>query len=122
MPQQTLNEKAFALQESVALPDTSNWCLGDSITARKAVKELNAALVESLTTIKSHNGLIMITIAHLIMEPLAKVAAQYPKLDIFSSEGYQTIALFFAVNYDPTIYHFLRYEVPVPRFKTRRFA
>lgn len=122
MTKQTLNEKAHALQESVALPDASNWCLGAYPSAPKAIKELNASLVESLNQIKAINGIMMGTVGNLIMNSLAKVAKKYPELEIFNSEGFQTIALFFAVNYEPTMYHFLRYELSVPKTIARKTA
>lgn len=110
MTQQTLNEKSHALQESVALPDASNWCLGNYPTAPDAIKNLNESLTESLAQIKAVNGMTWGTIRKMIMDSLIKVAKKYPELEIFNSEGFQTIALFFAVNYSPTIYDFLRYQ------------
>ncbi|MDD2892548.1 MAG: hypothetical protein PHF20_01345 [Halothiobacillaceae bacterium] len=107
----TLREKKNELWNSVALPTNEDWqLLCDEGKSAVLIEKLNAILVSVLKGCKEGSYETWGAIALAIFKPIDKLAEENPDADISSSEGSGIIALFFAINYDPTIYSFLRYR------------
>ncbi|WP_046481627.1 hypothetical protein [Pseudomonas veronii] len=107
----TLREKQAALRDTVALPTADDWQLliDDSATKEVLIKRLNAVLVAALEFAKGGGLITWGQIGEKIFPALARIESEYPNSGISDSEGYQTVARFFGVNYSPEIYDFLRY-------------
>lgn len=109
----TLDQKAAALLETIALPSAENWSL--LVTGEKeteVVAALNAALVE---TLKAYKDSLADTgerrdIADMLRPRLAALDKKYPDAGLCDSEASLTIARFFALNLDVSLYNFFRYE------------
>lgn len=107
----TLSEKQAALRDTLALPTADDWQLliDDSATKELLVKRLNAVLVAALEFAKGDALTTWGQIGEKIFPALSRIESEYPNSGISDSEGYQTVARFFGVNYSPEIYDFLRY-------------
>lgn len=103
---QTLSEKENALLLTVALPENDDWRLLEGND--EVVNELNEVLVAALEYAKAEER-TWGDIAEQIFPQLAKLNARHPKLGILESDGYTTVARFFAVNLNTAIYDYLRY-------------
>jgi hypothetical protein len=110
----TLSQKHEALRETIAVPEDQDWQLlvADDAKRRAIVAELNDALVSALEAVKalppqSTWG----DIASEIASRLDPLEAKYPNTGISDSEGHATVASFFALNWEPAMYDFLRYRV-----------
>ncbi len=108
----TLQEKKEVLRFTVAMPTADNWqLLSESVDEKTIVIEkANAILLKVLEGCKASSYATWGGIARAIFEPMDELAAKYPDAGLTDSEASHTIALFFALNYDPTIYNFLRYR------------
>lgn len=108
----TLQEKEKALRSTVAMPTADNWqLLTDNADEKTVVVEkANAILLKVLEDCKASTYTTWGEIAQAVFEPMEKLAVKYPDAGLTDSEANQTIALFFTLNYDPTIYNFLRYR------------
>ncbi|WP_274644132.1 hypothetical protein [Pseudomonas serbica] len=103
---QTLSEKENALLLTVALPDNDDWRLPEGND--EVIKELNEVLVAALEFAKAGDR-TWGDIAEEIFPALAKLDAKHSKLGILESDGYTTVARFFAINLNTAIYDYLRY-------------
>ncbi|MFC6478609.1 hypothetical protein ACFQDN_21830 [Pseudomonas asuensis] len=105
----TLSEQA-ELRLTVALPTADDWQLlvDDKETKEQLVNRLNAVLVAALEFAKRDDS-TWGQISEEIFPALFKLDAEFPNAGIRDSEGYLTVARFFAVNYSPAMYDFLRY-------------
>lgn len=111
----TLSEKEEELLETVALPGVDDWQLLDPDDEEREVieaivAELNAVLVDALEFAKREKPTFG-EIGKRVYSQIALIDAKYPEYGVTDSEGCQTIARFFAVNYHPAIYDFLRYHL-----------
>ena len=100
----TLAEKQALLHATIALPSANEWLLSG-----KVVYELNDMLLTALSDIEASPR----TYGEIKMRldgRVNSICRNNPDLDIDNSEVRETIALFFALNHDVAIYHFLRYE------------
>jgi hypothetical protein len=110
----TLSQKHKALRDTVAVPDDQDWQLlvADDAERRAIVAELNDALVSALEAVKAlPTQSTWGDIASEISSRLDPLEAKYPNAGISDSEGHATIATFFALNWQPAMYDFLRYRV-----------
>lgn len=108
----TLQEKEKALRSTVAMPTADNWQLLSENADEKTIviEEANAILLNVLEGCKASTYTTWGEIVRAIFEPMDKLASKYPDAGLTDSEASQTIALFFALNYDPAIFNFLRYR------------
>jgi hypothetical protein len=108
----SLREKEKQLFETVAMPDKKDWrLLSDDPQEQVIVMEkANAILVEVLDDCKAGKYKTWGQISNAIYQPIDKLNQEYPDSGLNDSEACQTIALFFSVNFNPTIYHFLRHR------------
>jgi hypothetical protein len=103
----TLSEKEQSLRKSVALPTADDWKL--FIKDDSLIDQLNAALVESLSEVKASQSITFGAIEKIVYGRLNAIAKDYPEAGLSDSEASQTVARFFAVNYSPKLYDFLRH-------------
>lgn len=111
----TLSEKEEELLETVALPGVDDWQLLDPDDEEREVieaivAELNAVLVDALELAKQEKTTFG-EIGKRVYSQIALIHAKYPERGVTDSEARQTVARFFAVNYHPAIYDFLRYHI-----------
>jgi hypothetical protein len=108
----TLNEKLRALRDTVGVPTSDNWRLleDNPVKNKQIVDQLNAALLETLEYCKNKEGKTNKMIGQHLQARILPIAQAHPHADIFSSEASITIALFFAANYSPSIYDYLRHR------------
>lgn len=105
----TLAEKESTLLATVALPTAQDWQLvGELHIHEEVLASANRILAEVLEGCKASKYLVWGQIAEAIYKPLAKLEQEY-NVGLVDSEGCQTVARFFGVNYTPAIYEFLRY-------------
>jgi hypothetical protein len=111
----TLTEKEEQLLETVALPGVDDWQLldpddEDREEIEAIVAELNAVLVGALEFAKLEKTTFG-EIGKRVYSQIDLIQAKYPERGVKDSEARQTVARFFAVNYSPVIYDFLRYYI-----------
>lgn len=111
MPTLTLSDKRNQLLTTVAMPTNDDWelLLDDEREIAVVIEKANAILVRVLEQAKEGAYLVQSEIALAIFDSMDKLNAEYPDAGLTDSEACRTIALFFALNYDPTIYEYLRY-------------
>ena len=107
----TLSAKEALLSNTVALPTCNDWQLliDHTGTNELVVNKLNAALVAVLEKAKSNGYKTwghMLNDMHKRILPIWK---RYPHAGIYDSEGKQTMARFFVINYDTSMYQFIRF-------------
>jgi len=104
---QSITEKERGLRDTVAMPQASDWqLLSDNPSV---LIELNTVLINALHFAKSGTDVTFGEVAEQIFPALALIDQKYPDNGVTDSEGYLTVARFFAINYSPAIYDFLRY-------------
>ena len=104
---QSISEKEKSLRDTVAMPLASDWQL---ISENPSVLiELNTVLIHALHFAKSKADITFGEIAEQIFPALAVIDNKYPGNGVTDTEGYLTVARFFAINYSPAIYDYLRY-------------
>ncbi|WP_426158109.1 hypothetical protein [Pseudomonas sp. TSRC2-2] len=104
---QSITEKEKSLWDTVAMPQASDWqLLSDNPSV---LIELNTVLINALHFAKSGTDVTFGEVAEQIFPALAVIDKKYPDSGVTDSEGYLTVARFFAINYSPAIYDFLRY-------------
>lgn len=110
----TLTQKQEALRSTVAVPEDQDWQLlvQDESKRRAIVAELNDALVEALEVAKAQppHTYLWGDLAKDISSRIEPLEAKYPDAGISDSEGRATVARFFALNWEPAMYDFLRYR------------
>ena len=105
-PDQTISGKEQLLKSTVAMPEATDWrLLADSPAA---LADLDAMLVSALQFAKSGEA-TWGDIANQIFPALEVIGQKYPELGITDSEVHETIARFFAINFAPAMYEFMRY-------------
>lgn len=106
----TLSEKQAELRRTVGIPTADDWHLieDNEETAKLLLSELNAVLVAALELAKSGCA-TWGQIADEVFPKLADIEVKYQNPSILDSEGYVTVARFFALNYSPAMYDYLRY-------------
>jgi hypothetical protein len=108
----TLLEKEDALMETVAMPTVEDWqpYFGDYVR-QDIVDRANEILVDTLTWTKAQQkkkqGVTWGKIGERIYGPIHELEAEV-HVGLTDSEGYMTVARFFAINLDPSMYRFLR--------------
>ncbi len=107
----TLDRKFMNLRRSVAMPTQDNWqlLLDDPKEIKHVIGLLNAQLLIVLNKAKADVYTVSGQLHRDLMKRMTTIARKYPHAGIFDSEGKQTMALFFALNYDATIYDYIRY-------------
>lgn len=108
----TLSAKEARLRNTVALPNRDDWQLliEDKAKEACAVADLNAVLVCVLERAKTKKYQTWGTLRADLHKRMRVVTRRYPRGGIFDSEGRLTMARFFAVNYDISIYDFIRFD------------
>ena len=106
-----LDTKIMRLPKTVAIPTESNWQLliEDPKEIKHVVGLLNAQLLIVLEKAKAGKYKTDGKLHHDLTRRMLRIADRHHDAGIFDSEGKQTMALFFAVNYEPTIYDYIRY-------------
>lgn len=107
----TLDRKFMNLRRSVAMPTQDNWqlLLDDPKEIKHVIGLLNAQLLIVLEKAKADKYKQDGALYRDLMKRMKTIACVHPDAGIFDSEGKQTMALFFALNYDVTIYNYIRY-------------
>ncbi len=110
----TLSDKEAALRTSVAMPTAGDWQLLSRSEAETAtvIERANAALSQVLARLKNHEFRVLGDAGLVLFHELDAIANDYPDSGLLDSEGMQTIARFFSVNYDPSVYDFFRSYSP----------
>lgn len=113
MKELTLTEKEDGLKSTVAMPTASDWCLycDDPKKASVVISELNGALLCALTKAKSNKCKTWHDIGKAISDAITPISEKYQDVVVSNSEMSSTVARFFGVNYCPTIYNYVRYDV-----------
>lgn len=106
-PPLLLTAKENSLRDTVALPQACDWRLLQDNPV--VVGELNTVLVLALNYAKASESVTWGMIAEQIYPHFIRINKKYPGHGVLDSEAYQTIARFFAVNYSPALYDFLRF-------------
>jgi hypothetical protein len=104
----TLREKEKQLWETVALPGEDDWELLNDENNSAIIVEANAILVKVLELCKSGAFSTWGDIAKAVYTPLSELEERY-EAGLLDSEGRQTVARFFGINYNPAMYDYLRY-------------
>jgi hypothetical protein len=104
----TLSEKEAQLRDTVALPTEDDWQLLKEEQNAAIVDEANAILVKVLELCKRGTYSTWGDIARAVYTPLGELEERY-EAGLLDSEGRQTVARFFGVNYTPAMYDYLRY-------------
>lgn len=106
----TLSEKLDSLQATVAFPTVEDYgLLGyDEPMKEQLAQLINATMARVLEEAKA-GQMVYGEIASKVYGPLAELAARYQTVGLSDSETYRAVALFWAVNLCPDIYHFMRY-------------
>lgn len=104
----SLSAKREALRESVSLPTLEEW--GLVCGTQQLVDEVNAVLLRGLDALRA--GEIQGKVRYRLFEELVLVHQSNKAACVLDSEGMSAIAAFFAVNYDPALYDFMRYYSP----------
>jgi hypothetical protein len=110
-PTHTLHK---ALRATIAVPEDLDWQLlvADEAERRAIVAEQNGALVSALEAVKElPTQSTWGDIASRISSRIDPIEVKYPNAGISDSEGHATIANFFALNWEPAMYDFLRYRM-----------
>jgi signal transduction histidine kinase len=102
-----LKEKLESLQQTTAFPTKEDYQF--LIDSNTLVKEVNSILEKALEEAKATSLITYEMIAKSVFVPLLNLDKEYPKAGLFDSEAKQAIALFFVINFDPTIYSYFRY-------------
>jgi hypothetical protein len=107
-----LSEKEESLRATVAFPTVSDWQLsGDDENVKQAlVSQLNREMERTLQELKDGILVTWGEVATALYSRIDRIAAHHPLAGIKDSEGSETMARFFAVNYEPAIYDFIRYR------------
>lgn len=104
----SLAAKREALRASVSLPTLEEW--GLVCGTQQLVDELNAVLLRGLHALRA--GELQGKVRYRLFEELVLVHQANKAACLLDSEGMSAIAAFFAVNYDPSLYDFMRYYSP----------
>lgn len=94
----------------VTMPGVDDWqLLGDSDEANQALtNELNAVLNEVLTTAK-RGGFTPLRLAESLFPKIEHLDNEHPNFGILDTEAREAMASFFADNFDPATYHYVRW-------------
>lgn len=103
----TLSEKQNLLAATVALPTSRDWQL--LVDDYQLVESLNTVLAQTLADAKAGKHASWEQIGAAVFGQIQAFVDKFPDAGILDSEGYLTVSRFFAVNYDPAMYNFLRY-------------
>ena len=109
----TLQEKFHALWEDVAFPTSQDyaWRGGDLITRDLLTESVNQILAEALAEVKKVGVKIgFADRAHLLAFRLRELEIRYPNYGLCDSKVDAAIALFWALNWCPASYHFMRFQ------------
>jgi hypothetical protein len=106
----TLDEKEEQLLSTVGIPTWHDWQLLEDDAAEMAIiiEKANKILLSVLEDCQTH-GRCWGEIMKAIYGPLNQLAREYPRAGLEDSEARQTVARFFALNYQLEIYDYLRY-------------
>jgi len=108
----TLTQTQNELRNTIAVADNRDFQLltTDSDLKDRIIDELNEGLKVVLIEIRKNTttlGKIGAKISHFMSGMLEK----YPNVGLDDSESHETVARFFAINYAPHAYDYIRYNV-----------
>lgn len=103
----TLQEKESNLYQTIGVPTQDDWRLLKD--ADKLVPLLNKILIDGLSKAKSGELKTCGEIRDFVYGKIDPIDNDYPEAGIGDSEGRETVARFFALNYGISIYDFFRY-------------
>lgn len=109
-----LSDKEAALRASVAMPTADDWQLLSSSKedAAAIIERANVVLSNVLARLKNREFPTLGAAGRALFPELEAIADEYPDSGLLDSEGMQTVARFFAVNFQPALYDFFRYYSP----------
>src|SRR5574340_542360 len=110
----TLGEKEALIRESVGVPSVEDWQLmiPDIELRARLIARLNEHLIQVLDHVKAGHYRRWEELAQAVYGPLEKLAREHPGAGLLDGEAHVVIARFFAVNYRPALYDFLRHYAP----------
>ncbi len=113
MTKLTLKEKTKALQDTVAMPEARDWYLNCSDQTRlfAVARELNDALLQTLNEGKSGAFSTIEGVSGTISNAIAPIAEKHQDVITNKYRFSSTIAMFFAVNYNPSFYNYILEKV-----------
>jgi hypothetical protein len=106
----TLFDKKQQLLATVGMPTPMDWQLlvDDAHEMAVIIEKANTILLTVLEECRK-GSISWNRINERVYGPLQQLATEYPEAGVDDSEARDTIARFFAFNYDPAVYEEMRY-------------
>ena len=108
----TISDKENKLYEKIAVTTTADWALLVSKNkAEQIVNELNIALEKVIITLKDKEFSTRGEASLMLSDAMKNIADKYSDCGLRDSESRNTLARYIALNFDITMYDYVRYDV-----------